>query len=97
MYHSDEDELISDWLLYHASIFGASNIHVVDHNSTLPAVVETLREWERRGVEVIHTPPGFSFADKALLLTEVGMVHASRCCALLAVLGASHGQRIDRC
>jgi hypothetical protein len=66
---SDEHDLIDDWLNYHNHLFGASNIHVIDMKSTDAGVVETLAQWEAKGVRV-ERHPNATFSDKHLILSE---------------------------
>ncbi len=40
--HRDENELLEDWVRYHAAIVGHHNIYILDNNSTVPDVVQLL-------------------------------------------------------
>ena len=41
-FHRDEDELLQDWVKYHARIVGRSNIYILDNNSSSPTALREL-------------------------------------------------------
>ena len=45
--HRDEDELLLDWVKYHARIVGITNLYILDNNSTDPTVLADLRAIEK--------------------------------------------------
>lgn len=53
-FHRDESELLSDWIQYHAEIFGFENLHIIDHMSQLPSIQHLLAYSETQGVNIIH-------------------------------------------
>ncbi len=65
----DEKAFLSDWVAYHASIFGACSITVIDHKSTNPVVLDVLKYWETQGVRVIPWNDTYTFKDKAKVLS----------------------------
>ena len=66
-FHKDEAFLLGDWLYYHASVFGAENVVVVDHQSSDPDVLGLLDAYARRGVSVV--PFAGKFGEKAEALS----------------------------
>lgn len=53
MMQKNEDELLWSWFSYHASIFEANNIYILDNGSTNPSVLSTLHRIESMGATVI--------------------------------------------
>lgn len=51
MMQRDEELLLEPWLRYYGYLFGFENLCVFDHGSVRPDVIETLRFYERLGVE----------------------------------------------
>ena len=48
----NEVTLTAPFLAYHAALFGAKNLYVIDNGTTEPSVLKTLAKWKRRGVHV---------------------------------------------
>jgi hypothetical protein len=69
LFQNDEYELLSDWLQYHAYMFGFSNLHVVDHNSKDVRVCRVLALYKQCGMRFTHH--GGSFEQKSDLLTAI--------------------------
>jgi hypothetical protein len=68
VFQKDESELMSDWLQYHASIFGISNLHVIDNGSENVLLCKLLALYEACGATVqLHTG---SFSTKANVVSE---------------------------
>jgi hypothetical protein len=72
LFQKDEKEVLPDWLQYHSFLFGVSNIHVIDHNSTNDMVCKTLALYSKCGAKV--TSYNGSFKDKRNQLTGA-MLH----------------------
>jgi hypothetical protein len=51
----NDPDILPYWLEYHAAIFGAENIAVIDHNSTNKHTIQVLEYWQAKGVHVQHT------------------------------------------
>ena len=49
-FHRDEDELLGDWVKYHARIVGRSNIYILDNNSTSPTALSELEALRKVGM-----------------------------------------------
>lgn len=60
MMQKDEEFLLDPWLRYHAYLFGAENLFVLDNGSTQPDVLRRLERAETDGVTVIR-----EFREKA--------------------------------
>ena len=58
VYTKDEYDLIEDFLNYHGSIFGFSNLIVIDNMSSHPRVLEVYKKYVSLGVTVIHNTHG---------------------------------------
>ena len=48
-FHRDEDELLQDWVKYHARIVGKGNLYILDNNSTSPTALRHLEAMEKVG------------------------------------------------
>lgn len=68
----DEIDVIEDWLRYHCDLFGASNIIVIDHQST-DGTVDVLNKWKIHGLTVYHV--SVPFRDKHKTLTTEMIKH----------------------
>lgn len=62
-------ELLPDWILYHAGIFGYDNLYIIDHMSTRPPVQNLLLIAETMGVHVIEYDGLFKFKAETLSQT----------------------------
>lgn len=51
----DEEDILEEWILYHASLFGLSNLYVVDNHSK-PASKSILTKYQQRGLNVSEQP-----------------------------------------
>jgi hypothetical protein len=60
MMQRDEARLLGPWITWHAALFGAPNLLVLDNGSTDPEVAATLERAEASGVMVLR-----GFTDKA--------------------------------
>ncbi len=72
MMQRDEALLLDPWLRYHATVFGASNLTVLDNGSTNPGVLQRLEQAESEGVRVIrdYAKPQHA-AARGPIITEV--------------------------
>ncbi|MFT8806727.1 MAG: glycosyltransferase family 2 protein [Acetobacter aceti] len=52
MMQRDETLLLEAWFRYYGYLFGFENLCVFDNNSTDPSVIETLKTYERAGVDI---------------------------------------------
>lgn len=60
VFQKDEVELLSDWLQYHAYLFGLHNIHIIDHLSTNPQICKLLALYHVCGANItVHDGPFF--------------------------------------
>eukprot|EP01031_Cornospumella_fuschlensis_P034336 gene34336-41564_t len=50
----DEDDIVDYWIDYHASIFGADNILLLDNFSKSPVTKKILLKWQAKGVHVLY-------------------------------------------
>lgn len=55
----DERVMLPDFLTFYGSLFGYSNLYVVDNGSTDPHVLRTLERFARKGVVVRRDPRPF--------------------------------------
>lgn len=69
LYHSDEHEMLADFLQYHSYVFGFKNIVVIDQDSQMEPVCRTLALFQHCGIDVITTQD--SFLHKGETLTKV--------------------------
>jgi hypothetical protein len=68
----DESVLVNPFLEYHADLFGAENLYVVDNGSTDPVVLEALRKFERVGVKVDRShPTAADYAQKGTIIGDL--------------------------
>lgn len=51
-YTKNEYDMIEDFILYHAYLFGWSNIHIVDNGSTHDQVLEVYDRYRKQGVHI---------------------------------------------
>lgn len=72
-FNRDEFELLSDWIQYHAEIFGFENLHIIDHISTTPAIQNLLHFAESMGSHVIYYEGSWQFkgAELSRVMHEV--------------------------
>jgi hypothetical protein len=66
LFQRDEVDTLSDWLFYHASIFGPTNIIVMDNKSSQKLVLDTLKYWAELGVTVVSHDGSFRAKHKSL-------------------------------
>ena len=69
LFNKDSPELLHDWVMHHSSIFGPENVHILDHSSTDPMALATLRLASARGAHV--TTRSGPFTQKANMLSEL--------------------------
>jgi hypothetical protein len=67
LFHHEEPELLTDWLQYHAYIFGLKNLHVLDHHSADEQICRALTLYKACGVHVESFTQNFT--EKAQALT----------------------------
>lgn len=68
----DERALVGPFLRYHAELFGAENLYVIDNGSTDPVVIDVLASFEREGVHVDRSHPNVDdYRNKGGLVTEL--------------------------
>jgi len=65
----DEERALLNWVNHHSRIVGNSNVHLIDNDSTDPAVKSTLKEIAASGVDIIKSKA--AFPDKHKILTSV--------------------------
>lgn len=53
MMQKNENELLDSWFNYHASMFEANNIYILDNGSTNPSVLSSLQRIESLGATII--------------------------------------------
>jgi hypothetical protein len=73
--HNDEHGLLADWIQYHARLFGISNLHVIDDNSS-PRVRKMLLGFESIGMHLYNADriiPGFIFRQAKWLAISIVM------------------------
>lgn len=68
LFNQDSPELLQDWVLHHTALFGPGSVHIVDHVSSHPVTLATLRLATALGVKVTSRQGHFS--HKAALLSE---------------------------
>jgi hypothetical protein len=69
LFNKDNPGLLRDWVIHHTSLFGNENVHILDHSSTDPVTIATLRTAAARGVNVtVYDGP---FTHKAIQLSEL--------------------------
>jgi hypothetical protein len=73
LFQKDEEELLADWLQYHAYLFGIENLHVIDHQSTNKNICRLLALYRICGVQVVTHMEGFE--KKFRTLTKVMKGH----------------------
>ncbi|MBS1102422.1 glycosyltransferase family 2 protein [Gluconobacter sp. Dm-62] len=54
MMQKNEATLLEPWVLWHAAIFGFSNLTVIDNGSTDPAVLDIQTRYEKKGVRIVR-------------------------------------------
>lgn len=95
----NEQHIIRDWLLYHASVVGCDNLFVVDNGST-DDTNTILQEWVNRGLN--YTRYEGAFINKHLILSHLIKKHAKDCfvvpldCDEFIVLKTKNGISINR-
>jgi hypothetical protein len=62
----DEVDIIRDWLIYHGSMFGYSNIYVIDNYST-DGTYEILKEYSKK----INLKREYDYTKKGVYMTEL--------------------------
>ena len=62
----DQPELLEDWLRFHAHVFSAANIVIVDHQTTDPLAKQVLARAAAAGAEVIPYDGEFELKHKVL-------------------------------
>lgn len=55
----DEDDILETWIIYHAYLFGLSNIHIIDNNSGEKSI-QILERYKSIGLN-IRTRPNYSY------------------------------------
>jgi hypothetical protein len=70
LFQNNENELLSDWVTYHASVFGPSRITIIDSRSTDSVVLDVLDHWSKLGVRVIPFGQLRPYSHKASFLSE---------------------------
>ncbi|WP_109313747.1 glycosyltransferase family 2 protein [Ruegeria sp. AU67] len=68
----NEGELIKDWILYHAHLFGIENIHILD-GSDDEQVLQVYELYKQKGLNVHHSNSGLD--DLAIELTQLMHAH----------------------
>lgn len=51
----DEEDILEDWILYHAYLFGMSNIYIIDNYSGRESI-EILKKYESQGLHWLQRP-----------------------------------------
>ncbi len=54
MMQKNEGDLIHPWIVYHAELFGLSNLFIYDNGSTDVKTLKTLEKYERQGLNVFY-------------------------------------------
>jgi hypothetical protein len=55
----DEDDILREWILYHAHVFGLNNLFIIDHNSG-PKSLKILAEFRPLGLNVFTHLEGYT-------------------------------------
>lgn len=71
MMQRNEEDCLEPWLRYHGYLFGYYNLFVLDHGSTIPAVLQTLERYRRLGVHVSALPADADFKRKGEFVSAV--------------------------
>lgn len=72
MMQRDEATRLEAWILYHARLFGFDALHIFDNGSVLPEVLEILRRYAARGVQVDYRHTGREgFHNKGFLVARL--------------------------
>jgi hypothetical protein len=66
LFQNDEYDLLSDWLQYHAYMFGITSLHVVDHKSEDQRVCKVLALFKQCGMKFTHHGGGFDKKSEKL-------------------------------
>jgi hypothetical protein len=56
----DDPNILPYWLDYHSAIFGPEKIAVIDHNSQHNTTLRVLRDWQEKGVHLLHTNQSYT-------------------------------------
>ena len=68
----DERVLIEPFLRYHAELFGAENLYVIDNGSTDPVVLDILTAFEQEGVHIDRSHPTMDdYRNKGGLIADL--------------------------
>ena len=68
----DERVLVEPFLRYHAELFGAENLYVIDNGSTDPVVLDSLSAFEREGVHIDRSHPTMDdYRNKGGLIADL--------------------------
>lgn len=51
----NEKDLIEPWIIYHANLFGLTNLYVYDNGSTEPNTLTLLKKYEKQGLNVDYS------------------------------------------
>ncbi|GBR71328.1 glycosyltransferase family 2 protein [Gluconobacter kanchanaburiensis] len=72
MMQKNEATLLEPWILWHAAIFGFTNLTVIDNGSTDPAVLELQDQYERKGVQIVRDHASHSdFLNKGNVIAGI--------------------------
>ena len=52
-FQKNEFDIINEWMEYHTYIFGVENVILIDNFSDDKRVIESLKNWEQKGVKII--------------------------------------------
>lgn len=74
----NETDLIADFVKYHGSIFGFSNVVLIDNNSDCPVVLELYRSFRRMGV-VVEKHPSYRGKSQGEAFTKYMSKYKSEC------------------
>lgn len=72
-FQKNELEMLDFWCEYHTSLFGASNVAVLDNYSTDPKTLEILAKWAKEGMTVVYNQGPYD--RKGQLLTTAFQTH----------------------
>jgi len=71
----DEDDILNDWIIYHAHLFGLENIYLIDNYSG-EASKSIIEHYQRQGLNVYERP---DYAHKGEYLCELIRAMADDC------------------
>jgi hypothetical protein len=69
----DEDDIISEWIIYHGYLFGYENLHIIDNMST-DGTYEKIVSFKNKGINIYRK---HDYSKKGKYMTELMKQHCS--------------------